>query len=268
MLISAIDSMSSEGKQSSIGKIMEMSQSFLRRQFSAARKITISKIDIKSNRSESTSVDVEPSWESTWCWDVTVTVDCPLRGACVWKHLVTRWIPSVCFPVKNMPIAAAVFPFLRFESLSSSDDIVSRGCQGHQWVWLQRRCSLIACDMKKGQFLHVHADNLLWNRCSSSCSTTVLALRLRPFFDACPIIFDNLPIHVSFISNHFSMHIRLLVDHFRWSSDSFSANFRFFFDQSPMHVRWFSTNFRSIFGTPLRRTVTMWAIFISDDDFY
>ena len=35
---------------------------------------------------------------------------------------------------------------------------MSRGCQGHQWVWHQRRHSLFACDMKKGRFLHVPAS--------------------------------------------------------------------------------------------------------------
>ena len=35
---------------------------------------------------------------------------------------------------------------------------MSRGCQGHQWVWHQRRHSLFACDLKKGRFLHVPAS--------------------------------------------------------------------------------------------------------------
>ena len=49
------------------------------------------------------------------------------------------------------------FRFCRKSTLFQSTEFFSRGCQGHQWVWHQRRHSLFACDMKKGRFLHVPA---------------------------------------------------------------------------------------------------------------
>ena len=92
---------------------------------------------------------------------------CGIFCVCVCKHLVTRCRifrghllgKTTCLMLQLVLISDLHFPSHSdmFEFAFSTSKFTSRGCQGHQWVWHQRRHSLFACDMKKGRFLHVPA---------------------------------------------------------------------------------------------------------------
>ena len=119
----------------------------------------------------------------------------------------------------------AAFDFSGYQHCSRSQNFFSRGCQGHQWVWHQRRHSLFACDMKKGRFLHVPAAfmKLLNKLLSYGVFTST--------FDVHPT-------------------------NFRPIFDQVSTSFRSVFDS-------LSIGFRTISTTPLRRTMTTRTMFVT-----
>ena len=149
--------------------------------------------------------------------------------ACVCKHLVTRCRifrghllgKTTCLMLQLVLISDLHFPSHSdmFEFAFSTSKFTSRGCQGHQWVWHQRRHSLFACDMKKGRFLHVPA--------------------------AFVKLLNKLLSYGVFTFN------------FRCLSDQLPTDFPSVFDQVSISFRLTFDRFRTVSTTPLRRTMTL-----------
>ena len=129
---------------------------------------------------------------------------CPLRGACVWKHLGTRW--------KNFPFQAG----------------------GMAVLLLAMPTKLWSLDRKR-MWTHILVPALL--KLLTSCYTTVVLMHFR-------FTFDQVSMHFRFTFDQASMHVRFTFDqvsmHVRFTFDQVSTHVRFTIDQVSTHVRFIS----------------------------
>ena len=160
----------------------------------------------------------------------------PLRGACVWKHLATRWnfhtfrfwtpIEHAIRQKECFSLIAACFR--TFQNQQGGSESHSIHCPTKTVVW--------DCDIFEGRLEDVPATWTFW-----FVETFGQAVTLRCF----PANFDDFPMNSRRTPDELPLTSRR-------TPDEFSSNFSQISDPFPIHFRRFQVNFQVIFDVLFR----------------